>query len=322
MIFAGDVAIASGDRITFDGFPASVWQLPWCINLEGAIGSQPTSDFWGTYNSPEWLESFETFTIGPVFAANNHIQDIPDGILLTHKWLSERGLTMIGAGANAKMAAQPAHFSSGNSIYTIVGFGWPVIGCSPEATDKPGINPFVVSSVRTQVRSLLSDARHNRVIVLIHGNYELESYPQPAHRRLAMELIDMGVYSVIFHHPHVVGPIEQYKGSLIAYSLGNWAFSYGHFFGGKLRLPQTSFHQIAVEFGDSTPIIHHANFSPPSSVAYSFSEEFSRKQFTLKPVFQGFNHNEYLKWFKINRVKRKGLPIYKNPDSGFQQYDS
>jgi hypothetical protein len=47
--------------------------------------------------------------------------------------------------------------------------------------------------------------------VLIHGNYEFELYPQPAHRQLALELIDAGVHSVIFHHPHRVGPVERYK---------------------------------------------------------------------------------------------------------------
>ena len=317
MIVAGDVAIAHGDRIIFEGFPESMYKKLWCINLEGAICSHTAPQLWGTYNSHEWAESFEAFKIGSVFAANNHIHDVLDGISQTQSWLSARGITMVGAGINAEQATYPAYLSSGGFDYSVVGFGWSVIGCSPAKSNKPGINSFEVDAVRAQVKSLLANASDQRVVVLIHGNYEFEVYPQPAHRKLALELIDMGAYSVIFHHPHVVGPIEQYKDRLVAYSLGNWAFSYGRFFDGKLRFPDSSFHQIAVELGKGEPVVHHANFSPPSTVVYDFSERLSSKDFTLRPEFEGYSHEEYIKWFSKNRIKRKGLPIYKNPDACF-----
>ncbi|MCR4307966.1 MAG: CapA family protein [Candidatus Berkelbacteria bacterium] len=317
MIIAGDVAIAHDDLIKFDGFPERVYQIPWCVNLEGAISPHPAPRMWGTYNSPDWIESFEGFKIGPVFTANNHIHDTLDGISLTYSWLSERGLAMVGAGINSELATRAENISSGEFDYSVLGFGWPVIGCSPVKTGRPGINSFETKSVRSQARRQLSDASNHRVIILIHANYEFEKYPQPAHRKLAMELIDMGVYSVIFHHPHVVGPIERYRDRLIAYSLGNWAFSYGRFFDGKLKFPESSFHQIAVELGDSEPVIHHANFSPPSNVTYDFSERFSSRDFTLRPEFEGYSHKEYINWFRKNRIKRKGLPVYKDPDAHF-----
>jgi poly-gamma-glutamate capsule biosynthesis protein CapA/YwtB (metallophosphatase superfamily) len=41
--------------------------------------------------------------------------------------------------------------------------------------------------------------------------------------------IDMGVDMVIGHHPHVLQPIEVYKGKVIAYSLGNYCHDMDHF---------------------------------------------------------------------------------------------
>lgn len=315
MIFAGDVAIAHRDRIIFDGFPECIYRESWCINLEGAISSCHDPQMWGTYNSPEWIGSFKDFKIGSVFAANNHIHDVPGGIAYTDKWLSERGIAMFGAGINFELAARPATFFTSGIKFSIIGFGWPVIGCFPAKKDKPGVNSFKSDSVRAQVRDLLAGASDHRIVVLIHGNYEFEIYPQPAHRKLAQELIDLGVYSVIFHHPHVVGPIERYKDRLIAYSLGNWAFSYGRFFGGKLKFTESSFHQIAVELGRDKTIVHHADFYPPSKVIYGFSEELSSSEFTLRPEFEGLSNRDYIKWFKKHRVKRKGLPIYRDPEA-------
>lgn len=46
------------------------------------------------------------------------------------------------------------------------------------------------------------------VICFFHWNYELEKYPQPFDRQLAMDLIDMGVAAVIGCHAHRTQPIE------------------------------------------------------------------------------------------------------------------
>lgn len=317
MIIAGDVAVAYGDRISFDGFPESLLHKPWCINLEGAITSGHEDELWGTYNWNKWMESFQLFSIDSVFTANNHIHDIPDGISITEQWLSENNLSVVGTGRNQEAALRPACCDEMGIRYKIVGFGWPVIGCVPAKADSPGVNIFEARTVRKQIENLMAAEDTQRVIVLIHGNYEFEVYPQPAHRQLALELIDAGVHAVIFHHPHIVGPVERYKGRLIAYSLGNWAFSYGKFFGGKLRFPESSFHQIAVDMGSADPVVHHATFSPPSQVTYDFSEQLSSANFTLKPEFEGYSNSDYIQWFKKHRVKRRGLPIYRDPDARF-----
>lgn len=314
MIFAGDVAIAHGDNFNFLDFPDSLLAKPWCLNLEGAVIDLSMSLNWGVYNSFQWINSFKKFSLAPVFIGNNHILDVRDGISITEKSLALHGLEIIGAGKNNYDASQEKMALAVKDRYLIIGFGWSVIGCKTTVGNQPGVNGFKAENVRRQAAKVIDRAGQARVVVVIHGNYEFERYPQPAHRKLAFQLIELGVYAVIFHHPHIVGPVERYKGRTIAYSLGNWAFSYGNFFDKKLRFPESSFHQIALELGSETDVVHHAQFSPPTTVTYEFSENVDACDFSLKPIFEGFSHNEYICWFKDNRLKRKLLPIYREPD--------
>lgn len=317
MIFAGDVAIAHEDNFSFSNFPALLLGKPWCLNLEGAVVDSSVSLTWGVYNSSQWINSFQEFTLTSTFIGNNHILDVADGINITEKSLLLHNLETFGAGKDKYAASQEKVILSSNKQYLIIGFGWSVIGCQAATSNLPGVNSFEGQDARKQVKEIICRSDHARVVVVIHGNYEFERYPQPAHRKLAFQLIDLGVHAVIFHHPHIVGPVERYKGKTIAYSLGNWAFSYGKFFDGKLCFPESSFHQIALEIGNDIDTVHHARFSPPATVIYEFSENVNTDDFSLKPVFEGFSHDEYTDWFKKNRLKRKLLPIYREPDNSF-----
>lgn len=158
------------------------------------------------------------------------------------------------------------------------------------------------------------------MIVVIHGNYEFEQYPLPAHRRLAKMLIDIDVYSIIFHHSHIVSPIERYKGRTIAYSLSNWAFHYGRFFNCKLSFSQESFHQIAVELSSDGDVVHYARFEPTSTIFHQFTERVDTDTFSLRPVFERYSDKEYAAWFRANRVKRKSLPIYLDAEDLFSNH--
>lgn len=320
MILAGDVALAHNDHLTFTGFDI-LKSKPWCLNLEGAIlAVGANSPDWGTYNSVDWIKSFEHFRLAPVFLANNHIHDVPDGIAVTLKYLDGHNLQAFGAGKDAAFAAIPATIKSTDESYTLLGFGWPVIGCKPVAKKSAGINRLEGRQVLAQARAALRKPSSGKVVVVIHGNYEFERYPQPAHRKLARKLIDEGVYAVICHHPHIVSPVERYKGRTIAYSLGNWAFSYGRFFDGRLKFPESSFHQIAVELSEDGDKVHHAQFEPPNTVRYLRTENVGAEGFSLKPEFEGFDDSAYLKWFKRNRIKRLGLPIYREAEGSIGNY--
>lgn len=62
-------------------------------------------------------------------------------------------------------------------------------------------------------------------IVIIHGGIEFRYFPTPYQRALARSIIEYGAHKVIFHHSHIIGHHEYWKGCLIHYGLGNAFFS-------------------------------------------------------------------------------------------------
>jgi len=63
-------------------------------------------------------------------------------------------------------------------------------------------------------------------IVSLHWGWHEEyiNIPSTENIKIARTLIDNGADIIVGHHPHVVQPIEKYKGKLIFYSLGNFLF--------------------------------------------------------------------------------------------------
>lgn len=71
-------------------------------------------------------------------------------------------------------------------------------------------------------------------IVYFHGGIENETRPEDWKVRACHELIDMGVDVIVGSHPHVLQPMEIYKGKPIVYSLGNFCF------GGNIHPPRNT----------------------------------------------------------------------------------
>lgn len=67
-------------------------------------------------------------------------------------------------------------------------------------------------------------ARADVVMVTLHWGDEFITYPSPWQVETARTLIDCGADIVVGHHPHIVQGVEQYRGGVIAYSLGNFVF--------------------------------------------------------------------------------------------------
>lgn len=61
-------------------------------------------------------------------------------------------------------------------------------------------------------------------VLSCHWGEEHVHYPNYDHMVIAHHLADAGSCFIHGHHPHVVQGIEEYKGSVIAYSLGNFVF--------------------------------------------------------------------------------------------------
>lgn len=75
-----------------------------------------------------------------------------------------------------------------------------------------------------QSRVKEADQQVNVLVVSFHRGVEYADEPSAKERRLLRSAVDAGADLVIGHHPHVVQPVEEYRGALIAYSLGNFIF--------------------------------------------------------------------------------------------------
>lgn len=83
----------------------------------------------------------------------------------------------------------------------------------------PGIE---IAAVENAVR--LMSRKVDILAVSFHFGEEYQEMPLERQRMLARGAIDAGAKVVVGHHPHVVQPIEEYRGGVIAYSLGNFVF--------------------------------------------------------------------------------------------------
>ena len=62
------------------------------------------------------------------------------------------------------------------------------------------------------------------IVVTLHWGDEFVECPAPDQVALAHSLVDHGVDVIIGHHTHMIQGVEEYRGGLIAYGLGNFVY--------------------------------------------------------------------------------------------------
>jgi poly-gamma-glutamate synthesis protein (capsule biosynthesis protein) len=131
------------------------------------------------------------------------------------------GLVSVGAGTDEPEALRAATFDVHGWAVAIVGIDQILDPVDQVAgPNKPGTAgghdfQLVLRTVRGAAAS--SDL----VFVMIHWGVELEARPRPYQVRQAHRMIDAGADVIFGAHPHVLQPMETYRGRPIFYSLGN-----------------------------------------------------------------------------------------------------
>ena len=85
-----------------------------------------------------------------------------------------------------------------------------------------GDNKEEQNAVLEEIKQLRQNA--DLVIVFSHWGQEYRLTPTDAVKELAHKFINGGADLIIGSHPHVIVPMEEYKGKRIYYSLGNFVF--------------------------------------------------------------------------------------------------
>jgi len=140
--------------------------------------------------------------------ANNHMLDFGEtGYLQTKKYLSSVGINYFGNYNN-----QP------ESLSTIVEKNKIKIGF----VGYHGLIDTGFEDVLKEIEKIKPQV--DFLIVMPHWGAEYKKVPADSTVQKAKQFIDAGADLVLGSHPHVVQTIEEYKGKMIFYSLGNFIF--------------------------------------------------------------------------------------------------
>jgi poly-gamma-glutamate capsule biosynthesis protein CapA/YwtB (metallophosphatase superfamily) len=199
--------------------------LKLCVNLEtpfiekGMKQIKNKISLYAYYESVEYLKYLNPHLIN---LSNNHINDYGnESAELTFKILKDQELDYYGVGLsgesnNIKLDKESKilqlSFCERSTDQTT----------SKLLSESDFIGPYqldykLISNLRRKFKDYL-------IIVNIHWGLEDIYFPEPSKRKLAYDIIDHGVDLIIGHHPHIIQPVEVYKGKKIFYSLGNFYF--------------------------------------------------------------------------------------------------
>lgn len=166
----------------------------------------------------ENVQILKQLHLNAVSLANNHMYDFgKEGYETTKKILNENGIEWFGTeGKELKLE------KFGNKIAFS---GFCCYSSNPLQCveyGKYGVNAYNLRTVKNVISHIHEDGYLN--IVSVHAGLEHVNYPSIDHIRAARMLADTLPYVYYGHHPHVIQGVEDYKGSLLAHSLGNFCF--------------------------------------------------------------------------------------------------
>ena len=227
LTFAGDCTLASdpGNYASPHGFIGTVgtdYGFPFrnvldifenddftIINLESVLAdSGASANKLFTFRGPTaYTEIMTGSSVEAVTLANNHTEDYGKaGYESTTKALSQAGVWYVEENKTTLVTTE-----SGLTIGLYADSFY-----------------FNNADIQKNVKKL-RDQGAEIVICAFHWGTEGSYRPTGDQKNFAKAAIDAGADIVYGHHPHVLQPIEEYKGGYIFYSLGNFSFGGNHF---------------------------------------------------------------------------------------------
>ncbi len=193
-------------------------------NLEGPI-SDKGRNVGSKYSfrfDPIVTESIKEAGFDIVSFANNHVGDYSDAAFLdTLGRLSENNILVTGAGENYELAKKPTIIERSGIKIGYLGFS----DVGPEWMKATDVKPGILLANDPNLETIVKEASESvdLLVVSVHWGDEYKAHNK-RQEALAHKIIDAGAKLVVGHHPHVTQDVEEYKGGLILYSLGNFVF--------------------------------------------------------------------------------------------------
>jgi poly-gamma-glutamate synthesis protein (capsule biosynthesis protein) len=208
-------------------------EAPFLDDTTGVVPAEKTY----TFAVPSrHVETLTAAGIDAVTLANNHILDFGmSGLRRTWEVLDGAAIVHVGTGIDSVSAhahrivewqGRRVALLAYNHVFPAEFWAKEGRGGTAHASD---------GGLAREVRQ--AEAEADLVIVSFHWSAERLQTQKEYQQILARIAVDNGADLVIGHHPHVIQPLEWYRGRLIAYSLGNFVFaSYSPTAGGALLL--------------------------------------------------------------------------------------
>jgi poly-gamma-glutamate capsule biosynthesis protein CapA/YwtB (metallophosphatase superfamily) len=196
-------------------------------NLEGPLAreAEKTDRNFSYRVNPKLAAAMALANVNVVTLANNHLTDCGrDGVLETLEALAAAGVAPVGAGENEEAAHRPVILQAGRWRVGFLGYYW---NRRTAATrELPGSAIDTSENLRADIGNLRKEV--DRVVVEFHWGIPYQREPLPEDRAKARLAVDCGADVVVGHHPHVIQPMEVYRGCPIFYSVGNFTFGSGN----------------------------------------------------------------------------------------------
>lgn len=191
------------------GFDGIIGNLEGTITTEPSIAQKNNKILHFTFD-PKFAQVVKDAGYTAVSLANNHAMDFyKAGFRSTQKFLDEVGVLRFGSPYND--VDQTVSFMAKGKRVCLVGY---------HDLYEHDESPIVTEIIRVRPDCSL-------VIVMPHWGNEYELQESERQRKVAHAFIDAGADMIIGAHPHVVQPVEIYRGKAIFYSLGNFVFDQG-----------------------------------------------------------------------------------------------
>lgn len=194
-------------------------------NLEGTITDRGTNvgSKYSFRMAPSSAQALKDAGFDILSVANNHSGDWSlVGMTDTWKHIRGAGILPVGGGMNSAEAYEPVVVEEKGVRIAYVAFSEFGKGYMEAKKETPGI--AIISSEAVEHSLAEAKRRADIVVASFHFGEEYETKPNEYQKRIAQLAVDAGADIVVGHHPHVRQPLEWYKDSVIAYSLGNFVF--------------------------------------------------------------------------------------------------
>ena len=187
-------------------------ESPLLIDFKKSI----TTSFAGSYKFASFLHEcgFDVISV-----ANNHILEQGEqGFFETINILNNTDIKPVG-------------FQKDNNSNLVVleknevKFGFSAYNSVQDIENPNLYSDFSIDKAIASLKEMQNSEVDCKIISLHWGwHEEYINIPSAENIKIARKLIDNGADIIVGHHPHVVQPVEKYKGKLIFYSLGNFLF--------------------------------------------------------------------------------------------------